>query len=204
MTEKTQKPAPGELINAVAKGDLEKIQALLEQGSDINEMKGAYTPLTRAAIMDDPAVARLLINKGARINAKNSNSDTALSNAASSGSMDVLCLLIEKGAALDEKDNEGRPPLFWAVNGSRLDVIQLLIDKGADLEATDNKGRTAFDMADQDNHPEVTELLQGGIALHQQWAREAEEKRAHDIAAQKQQYLKARAPKIKIKAAPKI
>jgi ankyrin repeat protein len=78
------------------------------------------------------AVVKLLLEKGAELEAKDSYGRTPLSWAAEKGHDAVVKLLLEKGAELEAKDNSyGRTPLSWAAEKRHEVVVKLLLEKGA-------------------------------------------------------------------------
>jgi ankyrin repeat protein len=54
---------------------------------------------------------KLLLEKGAKLETKDTNGQTPLSYAAGKGHKVVVKLLLEKGAELETKDTSGRTPL---------------------------------------------------------------------------------------------
>ncbi len=68
------------------------------------------TPLHEAAAMGHLEVARLLLERGADVNAKNKHGFTPLHFAAGIGHTDVAKLLLEHGADVNAKDEHGRTP----------------------------------------------------------------------------------------------
>jgi len=54
---------------------------------------------------------KLLLEKGANIEAKDNDGDTALINAAIKGETEMVKLLLEKGANIEAKDNKGETAL---------------------------------------------------------------------------------------------
>lgn len=88
------------LQKAVHKADIKKIQDLLEKGADINEWNFG-TALIFAASENRLEIAKLLIDKGADLNALGKNGWTALGCAAGEGYGDMVDLLIGKGADID-------------------------------------------------------------------------------------------------------
>jgi len=130
--------------------------------------------LPRAAANGHKAVVKLLLERGAEIEAKDSNyGRTALSWAAEKGHEVVVKLLLENCAALETKSNSGWMPLLYAVYYSREAVVKLLLEKGAEIEAKDKDyGRTALSWAAEKGHEVVVKLLlEKGAEL------EAEDKR---------------------------
>jgi ankyrin repeat protein len=72
-------PAPGALLSAVHRNDLEAAQELLRRGADVNERgSNRETPLMWAIFRNDTAMVRLLLDKGARADIKNANGKAAL------------------------------------------------------------------------------------------------------------------------------
>ncbi|EPE06410.1 ankyrin repeat protein [Ophiostoma piceae UAMH 11346] len=87
-------------------------------------------------------VAQLLLDKGADVEAKDNNSRTPLSYAASQGYEALARLLLDKGADIDAKDDNGQTPLSYAASQGYEALARLLLDKGADIDAKDDYGQT--------------------------------------------------------------
>ena len=111
-------------------------------------------------------IVKLLIDKGADVNAKTDDGMTALIVAAENGQADVAKLLIDKGADINVKNPEtdslnnlGFTPLMYAAFWGRMDIVKLLLDKGADLNAKDFKGNTAEKLARQYDHYDIAAVL---------------------------------------------
>lgn len=98
------------LIKAAEEGDVKKVEALLNQGANINAEGGMgatgltsyMTPLSVSSWSGQIDAVKLLIDKGANVNAKaNQFHMTALSLASYNGHVVVAKLLIDKGADID-------------------------------------------------------------------------------------------------------
>jgi ankyrin repeat protein len=84
------------LMMAALKGDMDGATMLLERGAQVN--KSGWTPLHYAATGPEPRLVRLLIDRGAELNAPSPNGTTPLMMAAQYGSEDSVKLLLERGA----------------------------------------------------------------------------------------------------------
>lgn len=122
------------LLEAVFRGELERVADILQAGTDVNEVdRDGRTALHHAAIDGNREMATYLIGKGADIDLQDGIGYTALHYSAQNGWGEITSLLIEKGATIDVQDNHGNTPLWKAVFSYRDDVstIQQLVSAGA-------------------------------------------------------------------------
>ncbi len=80
---------------AIVKGDTETVKKLIELGSDVNEKSNGMTPLMYAARYNRVAIIKMLIDKGAKINTKDSKGYTAMKFAKLSNANEAIALLKE-------------------------------------------------------------------------------------------------------------
>lgn len=87
--------------------------------------KTGLTPLMEAASGGYVEVGRVLLDKGADVNAPPvpSSKDTALTIAADKGHYRFVELLLSRGAAVDVKNKKGNSPLWLACNGAFIFAI---------------------------------------------------------------------------------
>src|SRR5579863_7340387 len=75
-----------DLFNSAGTGDLARVKALLDSGTDINsKSQNGGTALAFAACFGKLEVVRLLLDKGAQINAQDNNGASALNLASEQG-----------------------------------------------------------------------------------------------------------------------
>jgi hypothetical protein len=130
-----------------------------------NDVNG-NTPLHSAAANGHIEIARLLLQNGADVNAKENDGYTPLHYAAFQGHVDILHLLVENGADLEAQNKYGMRALQLAVLNGHLPFIQELISRyHVDINARDNDQRTALWWDRARNHSTVITFLQsyGGI-----------------------------------------
>ena len=74
---------------------------------------------------------KLLLMRGANINARDNVGGTALMDASAYGETGIASALLDKGASIDARNRDGYTALMWAANNGQIVVAKLLIDKGA-------------------------------------------------------------------------
>jgi len=94
---------------AIRAGDEAGVIKALEAGVDPNakDLTMGITPLTLAALHDQPKVAGLLLEAGAEVDGRNRDGSTALTAAAFLGRADVAELLLAFGADPEASDKKG-------------------------------------------------------------------------------------------------
>jgi len=142
-------------------GDLEKAEAFINEGVDIDALdgRGLDAPLHYAARNNQKQVIELLTAKGADVNLKNRPGQTPLDIAISQGHKDIAELLISKGADINAKDNRGNTLLHRAAQNDQKDIAELLISRGADINAKNNKDKTPLHYAVKAGNVKIVELL---------------------------------------------
>jgi len=127
-----------EMMEAVKKGDISKVQELIEKGANLN-FKGRSGPLHQTIRLNRLKIAELLIAKGADVNAQNQWDWTPIFFSKSTAAVE---LLISKGANPSHKAEDGLTPLHMEALSGRVKSADVLIKNGADVNARDNRGKT--------------------------------------------------------------
>jgi hypothetical protein len=133
---------------------------------NVKDNLNGWTPLHDAVMNGHIEIARLLLQNGAEVNAKDSDGYTPLHIAARNGHVDFLHLLVENGADLEAQNNDGWRALHRAAWMGHLPFIQELISRyHVDINASNYYGTTALSWASLNDHPEIITFLQsnGGI-----------------------------------------
>ncbi|KAH0542984.1 hypothetical protein FGG08_002672 [Glutinoglossum americanum] len=115
--------------------------------------------LQKAASNGHEPIVKLLLERGADIEAKDKDGWTVLQRAVSNGHELVVNLLLERGADVEAK-GKGRWTVLQraASNGHEL-VVNLLLERGADVEAKSKSGWTALQWATSNGHEPIVKLL---------------------------------------------
>ena len=101
--------APGLLYSAVSHGDINVVKLLIDRGADVNEfddydnttlLMRIVQPNTGISPSFKPALVKLFLSKGADVNARNKNGETALSIADKSSTPEIIELLKQHGAKI--------------------------------------------------------------------------------------------------------
>lgn len=92
-------------------------------------------------------IVRLLIGRGADVEAKDDYGLTPLHYAVREGNEAAVRLLINRGADVNANDDEGMTVLHYAADNIYEALVKLLIDRGANIEARDDGGRTSLYLA---------------------------------------------------------
>lgn len=104
--------------------------------------------------------ARILIERGANVNAPDPGGNTPLHEAAADeDALSIFELLLEKGAEIDRKANFGDTPLYAASLNGNLPAVKKLVALGADVNTRTGIGSTPLYVALKRNNYEVADIL---------------------------------------------
>jgi len=140
--------------------------ALIETGAKLDLLENdRYDALTISAVIDDPAMVKLLIAKGADTGLVTSRYDgTALIAAAHLGHVEVVKALIAGKAPLDHVNNLRWTALIEAIvlgdgGPAHVACVRALVDAGADVNLADGEGRSPLALATGRGYAAIIEIL---------------------------------------------
>lgn len=117
----------------VSKKNLEVAKELIRQQANVNLFVDNGSPLHGAAQVGNIELIELLLDQGAKVDAKNNLGATPLYFACQFGNLEAVKILIEEGAEIDEKTTSGGTPLMIATQMEHHAVVDYLLEKNADI-----------------------------------------------------------------------
>ena len=119
------------LFSAILNDDVQQLDRALSEGASVDSTMAmedldvwwcsaiSATALIYAIeggsrLLKKMRTAKLLLERGANVNATDNNGDTPVSIAARKGDEEMVKLLAERGASLDIQNNDGETPVFSA------------------------------------------------------------------------------------------
>lgn len=122
------------LSDAIIHGTVDQVKAVMSQSPALDELDAyGYTPLIQTAIVDNTAMAEVIINGGADVNFTDLTGRCALHWAADNNNYDLCELLLKHGAKPNEYTRAGQPVLAMPVLRHQEKLKQLLYEYGAKL-----------------------------------------------------------------------
>jgi len=139
------------IFAAAIQGDTAQLETLLAGNRSLISAVSTdgWTPLHLAAFFGKIDAARLLLNKGAKVDLRSTNEmqNLPLHAAAAGRHPDLVKLLLDHGAAANARQHGGWTPLHSAAQNGDLDSARALIDGGADVQTRADNNQTPLDLA---------------------------------------------------------
>ena len=155
-----------DLFEAAALGRTERLtQLTTEEPACVGWFAAdGFTALQLAAFFGHTAAAKVLIDRGADVNAPSRNplQVQPLHSAAARGGPELIALLLDAGADANARQAGGYTPLQARAAHGDMEMTKLLLRHGADPAQRSDDGRTALDMARENGHADIVALLSAG------------------------------------------
>ena len=145
--------AEREMFGAVLKGNIATVKQYLDNGVNVNAKSEPGLTSLHCAVNEDfkgshRELAKLLIDKGADVNARDDILDTPLHGASNKETAEIL---IKAGADVNAKNINGKAIVYSSARNATnvsvtwkmyLGLVELLIAKGADVDVKNESGET--------------------------------------------------------------
>lgn len=156
----TQNSDYHDYVTDLAGNVLELEKHLIHQPKDINKLRdGDDNTLLHIAVKSGSLECiKVLLNRGANPDVKNTDKNTPLHLAVQSGWMESIKLLVEKKSDLSIGNESENTPLHLAAMSGSADSVKYLIENGADLILENKDKYTALHMV-LNNLPNGEDIL---------------------------------------------
>ena len=133
---------------------------LIALNANVNgEDSSGRTPLVAAIALEQPVVAKFLVDAGALVNQTTSEGSFPVIEATKKGYEHLVMQMVAKGADLNARDSLGRTALFAAVSRGQQRLVQALIQAGANTQITDGNGINPVVLAESRSLKSIKSLL---------------------------------------------
>lgn len=151
----TPSPATGSaaIVAAARQGDTRELERLIATRADVNAPipdalaqpgESGMTPLMFAALSGKAQAVEVLLNAGAKVDARARDGRNALMYAAGWSDAAAVRSLIDAGARLDARSEDQRTALMLAASRGTTESLDALIAAGANMEYKNRWGQTAL------------------------------------------------------------
>lgn len=148
------------LSRAIVRRQLTVIRFLLANGADVNGVDHSdyvKIPILVAADIGDVEIMKLLLDAGARIEAKNDLGLTPIMIATLRKNHEAVEFLLFRGCNVNATTRTGATALMMAARDKSLEIVKALVKAGADANTAADGGVTALMAAGDD--PDIVEVL---------------------------------------------
>jgi hypothetical protein len=156
------------LREAIVRGKVDFVRALLEAGADANAAdRSGNTPLIEAIKRDRLELVKALLAAGADTDMQDKDGYTPLMHAAALGRLDAARLLVERGEkSIAVKNKNGKTALDIAKKKGQQEIVQILLEHGATREFVLKEFRALSD-AGRKEVDRIVELLARSLDARQ-------------------------------------
>ena len=106
-----------------------------------------------------PELVQMFLDRGAKVNEQNKNSEGPLYKACTVGNVPATRLLLDHHADIDDDNVFGRTALHAALEKNNLELVKVLVERGADMYHKDKSGWDCFVQAANEGADDILDFL---------------------------------------------
>jgi uncharacterized protein len=145
--------------------NLEQSYEQIERGASSIEVNATLFSAADKGCVD---LAKLLLQRGASLEARDRFGAKPLARAAAAGHAEMVKLFLDSGAPVDARDLDGSTALYKAAESGRLPIIRILVERGAGVNLPGRSGITPLSAAAyMGSAPIVQFLIEKGADLNE-------------------------------------
>lgn len=154
-----------DFIKAVLKGDVKKVESMLNAGVSANSSSNGESALIHCAKVNSSwstslSILKLLLKHGADMNAWAIVEGTALTISITSGNIDFVKTLVENGVDVNFRHQYLVPAIFFAANSKhRNEILKILLENGADPNDRNSDSMTPLMLTSMTNNLDGCKIL---------------------------------------------
>ncbi|HEY3936873.1 MAG TPA: ankyrin repeat domain-containing protein [Bryobacteraceae bacterium] len=154
-----------DIFNLCVAGSVPEVLNVIDRDPALLEAHSTdgWTPLHLAAFFDHHDLAAALLDRGAQIDSRSTNSmkNTPMHAAAAGGATPLVELLLKRGADVNATQEGGWTALHSAAQAGNRAMVETLLAHGADLDARAANNQAPLDLALLKGKQEIVALLEG-------------------------------------------
>ena len=159
-----QKNNTPDLFEICRNGDVATLTKMLKKDAKLVNYKqsNGFTPLIIASYNGQTEIAKILLEKGADINAQDKSGNTALMGLCFKGNLELIKLFLankESKININLVNFNNASALIFAATFGHIEIAKALLASGADKNLKDNTGKTAFNHAVLQENKAMIEIL---------------------------------------------
>ncbi|XP_014295820.1 putative ankyrin repeat protein RF_0381 [Microplitis demolitor] len=147
------------------------IHHLLDYGANIDlsaidgekEHEEFSSPLQYAVHTENEVIVKLLLSKGANVNFKTKNDNTALHIACMYENSNIVDYLLKYGANVnavsDNKLTKGQTAIYNAISWNQTEAVKLLLNNDADINIQDANGKSPLKLLNENTNDEIHVIM---------------------------------------------
>ena len=147
-------PPDNPLIAAIRADDVQRLERALSEGASVDSraeveaadgFPAAYSGYTVTVLMlavglGRNRIARLLLERGADVHARDRSGATAVHIGADFGNVEMIVALAAAGGDLNAADDDGFTPVYMAAQAGHAETVRVLAKLGACVKTAKNGG----------------------------------------------------------------